>query len=71
MGVDSDIGLPVLADNANHVVIGGGSAKTIGGAAMTIAFGGAKAMLFLLVGTGVFALRRRAMNYGRQACPSR
>ncbi len=58
-GVDSDIGLPVLADNANHIVIGGGPAKTTDGAAVTIPFGGEKAMLFLLVGTGAYALRRR------------
>ena len=53
------VGNQVLADNASHIVIGGGPAKTTDGAAVTIPFGGEKAMLFLLVGTGTYALRRR------------
>lgn len=53
------IGAQVLADNANHIVFGGGPAKTTDGAAVTIPFGGEKAMLLLLVSSGAYVLRRR------------
>ncbi len=53
------VGGQILADNANHVVLGGGPAKTTDGAAVTIPFGGEKAMLFLLVSSGAYVLRRR------------
>jgi hypothetical protein len=63
-GVGSDpniIGNQVLADNASHIVLGGGPAKKAGGGgAVTIPFGGEKAMLFLLVSSGAYALRRRS-----------
>ena len=57
-----NIGLPVLADDANHIVFGGGPAKTSDGAAVTIPFGGEKAMLFLLVSSGAYALHRREVR---------
>ena len=70
-GVGSDpnlVGNQVLADNANHIVLGGGPAKKAGGGAVTIPFGGEKAMLFLLVSSGAFALRRRSSpRYPRHA----
>ena len=54
-----DIGLPVLADDANHIVLGGAPAKKLDGTAVTIPFGGENAILFLLVSSGAYALRRR------------
>ena len=61
LGADGVIGsTAVLADNANHIVLGGGPAKKVDGSAVTIPFGGEKAILFLLVSSGAYALRRRA-----------
>ena len=56
------VGNQVLADDASHIVFGGGPAKTGGGAAVTIPFGGEKAMLCLLVGSGAYVLSRRQVK---------
>lgn len=59
-GAPGVVGNQVLADNASHVVLGGGPAKKADGSFVTIPFGGEQAILFLLVSSGAYALRRRA-----------
>lgn len=57
-GLPGTIGAQIFATDANHVVIG--SVATSGGVPVTIPFGGEAVIVLLLVGTGIYALRRAA-----------
>lgn len=54
--IPTALGQTIIASDANHVSIGDGA--TSGGVPVTIPFGGEAAILLLLIGTGVYALRR-------------
>ena len=54
-GVDGGVGGQILADDANHVVIG--DVAMSGGRPVSIPFGGEAAIVVLMIATGAYALR--------------
>ncbi len=57
-GVDDVLGSQIVATDANNITIG--DVATSGGVPVTIPFGGETAMLLLLVGSGLYVVRRTA-----------
>ena len=55
---DYTMGSAIIASDANHVVIGAEAAQLLSGGTATIPFGGEPAILLLLLGTGLCAIRR-------------
>ena len=54
------VGSMIGASDGNHIVIGDGTAVTAGGSSVSIPFGGEPAMVVLLLGSGMWVLRRRS-----------
>lgn len=59
LGFNGPIGTQLSPSDAGHIVIGGGVAQKLGGGAVTIPFGGEEFILILMLGSGVYMLRRR------------
>lgn len=55
---DGEVGVLIVPSDANHVAIG--NVATSGGVPVSIPFGGESVIVLLLVGTGIYALRRAA-----------
>ena len=51
------VGTGFLADDAHHIVIGAQTAQLLGGG-VAISFGGESVILLLLIGSGLYMIRR-------------